>query len=413
MLVLDESLTERHEAQVLFQEARRRRRRLRAVRAIVALAVVSFAVALGFGFQLLASTGAPSHPAGSRQPSIFRGHTGATLIYSLNNLRVIDADTGVTRTLPLPAPASESSPLDMVRIGKSLILNRGNDAWLYGPDLQGPPNDLGPALGVTPGPTDNEVWIWSDPCSTETALCTTNDNGLQKGEVRLVDLSGRQIGPAVALPFSVGPGESPRDSWVPTGQLVKAGLVLANVYGGSEEIWNPISNGVIRVPPGVSVIAAGGNPTATAAERACLLHCTIHLTNLQTGTERTVAIPTGIDIIDRGAISPDGTMLALPVGIEGLQPYGHPTGVMVVDLRRGTARILPGTQEDVQPNYGAVNVTWSSNGWLFAAAMGSTRVLVWRPGDHSAMVLPKTKLPGLDLGIPLNMRSQLPTLIAS
>lgn len=410
MLVLDESLTEHREAQVLFQEARQRRRRLRAVRAIVALAVVSFSVALGFGFQLLSSTGAPSHPAGSRQPSTFRGHTGATLVYDLNNLRVINADTGVSRTLPLPAPVGGSSDLDIVRIGKSFILSRGNEAWLYGPALHGPPTDLGPSLRVIPGPADNEVWIWSDPCSTETVLCTTADHGYGQGEVRLVDLSGRQIGPAVTLPVSVGPGESPRDSWFPMGQLVNAGLVLGNVYGGSEEIWNPISNAVIRVPPGASVIAAGVDLMATAAERACLPHCTVHLTNLQTGTERSIAMPTGITSAGFGAISPDGIMLALPVGIGGLQSYGHPTAVMVVDLRKGTARILPGTEEHVQPSYGPVSVTWSSNGWLFAAAIGSTRVLVWRPGDQSAMVLPKTKLPGLDLA---EMRSLLPTLIAS
>jgi hypothetical protein len=168
---------------------------------------------------------------------------------------------------------------------------------------------------------------------------------------------------------------------------------LGNVYGApdSEEIWNPISNSVLRVLPGVvGVIAAGGNLMATATGRACLPHCTIHLTNLQTGSERSIPMPTGITIAG-----------------------GHPTAVMVVDLRKGTARILPGTQENVQPNYGPVSVTWSSNGWLFAAAIGSTRVLVWRPGDQSAMVLPKTKLPGLDLGIPPEMRSQLPTLIAS
>jgi hypothetical protein len=348
---------------------------------------------------------------------IFSGHTGATLVYSFNNLRVINADTGVSRTLPLPAPVGGSSDLDMVRIGKAFILNRGNEAWLYGPDLHGPPTDLGPSLRVIPGPTDNEVWIWSAPC-LGTVDCTGDGSGLQQGEVRLVDFSGRQIGPAVALPFSVGPGESPRDSWVPSGLVVNAGLVLENVYGADEEIWNPISNGVIRVPPGVGVIAAGGDLMATAAERVCLPHCTVHLTNLQTGNERSIPMPTGITSTGFGAISPDGATLALPVGIGGAQSYGHPAAVMVIDLRRGTARILLGTQESVMPNYGPVRVTWSSNGWLFwllAAAIRSTHVhvLVWRPGDHSAMVLPKTKLPGLDLGIPPQMRSQLPTLIAS
>ena len=273
------------------------------------------------------------------------------------------------------------------------------------------PTDLGPSLRVIPGPTDNEVWIWSDPCRG-TAACTSPDNGYGQGEVRLVDLSGRQIGPAVALPVSVGPGESPRGSWFPTGLVVDGGLVLGNIYGADEEIWNPISNGVIRVPTGVDVIAAGGDLMATAAERACLPHCTIHLTNLQTGTERSIPIPTALTSTRLGTISPDGTLLALPIGMGGTWPGDHPTAVVVVDLRRGTARILLGTQESVMPNYGPVSVSWSSNGWLFAAVIGSTHVLVWRPGDQRAMVLPKAKLPGLDLGIPPQMQGSVPTLIA-
>jgi hypothetical protein len=99
-------------------------------------------------------------------------------------------------------------------------------------------------------------------------------------------------------------------------------------------------------------------------------------------------MPTGITIAGNGAISPDGSMLAVSVGIVGLQFYRRPTAVMVIDLRKGTARILPGTEEHVQLNYGSVGVL-------------------------SAMVLPKTKLPGLDLGISPEMRSELPTLIAS
>ena len=392
--------------ELIIKEARRRHRRRLLSIAVVLTAISSLALALGFGLQLSPSTYANSHLSPLPQPPTFVGHSGTTLVYGYESLRIIDSDTGTSRGLPLPAPIGGSSDLSMVDIGKSFVLNRGNEAWLYRPDFRGSPINLGASLRVIPGPTDDEVWIWSDPCATATG-CTTDSSGTEQGNVRLVNSSGLQIGQPIPLP-------APADGWYPTGQAVTAGLVLDNVYGttGEEEIWNPISSTVVRVLPHAQVIAAGGNVAAWNTGRACLPHCTLHLTNVQTGAIRNIPLPRGFTITGDGAMSPNGTILAIPVGIGGAWPYVHPTEVLLVYLRTGGARVLSGTEQHVMPNYGPVAVTWSSNGWLFATAIGDRHVLIWRPGDAGAMVLSRVRLPGLDLGIPPEMQQELPTLIA-
>jgi len=403
-LVLDESsLVEQENAQLLFREARQRRRRLRVVRAIIAVVVLVAVAVIGIELRVVPGVSPRSHPPGSPPPSVSGDHSGATLVYAYNNLRVINADTGASRSLPLPAPEGGSSDLQMVKIGDSLLLNRGNTAWLYRPSLDGPPVDLGPSLRVIPGPTADEAWIWSDPCAAVVG-CSSPDNGRQQGEVRLVDTSGNQIGSPIPLPADA--------AWFPTGQVVNAGLVMANVYAdpNADEIWNPISDRVIRVLPEANVLAAGGNLVAWTTGMACLPHCTVRLTNVQTGIEQTFQLPAGATLTGGGAFSPDGFALALPVGIGGPWPEMHPTSVALVDLRAQEVRLLAGAEQRLEPNYGPVNVTWSSNGWLFAAAIGSTHVLAWRTGNHSAGVLPTARLPSFKNS--LQSQNDLPTLIA-
>ena len=72
------------------------------------------------------SVGATAHPVWP--PDV---RTGATLVYAFNDLRILDADSGATQVLPLPAPYGGSRDLAMVTVGHSFLLNRGNTAWLY------------------------------------------------------------------------------------------------------------------------------------------------------------------------------------------------------------------------------------------------------------------------------------------
>ena len=247
MTLLDEpSLIEELDAQLLFKEARQRRRRLRMVRSIFVVVVLAAVIVVGFELHVIPGPGANSYPLDSQSPLASGDGSGATLVYGYKDLRVTNADTGASRSLPLPAPEGGSSDLSMVRIGGSLLLNRGNTAWLYRPGLHGPPVNLGPSLRVIPGPTANDAWIWSDPCG---ATVGCGDNGLQQGELRLVDSSGNEVGSPISLP-----GDA---TWFPTGDVVNAGLVLAiaSIGPDAEEIWNPITNHVVRILHGAYAVS--------------------------------------------------------------------------------------------------------------------------------------------------------------
>jgi len=241
-LLLDEpSAADERQAQLLFKEARRRRRRLRIMWiAIVTTVVVAL---LGFGLVLrVRSSPVTRSVSMSTQPG-WPAHlrTGATLVYAFNDLRVIDADSGGSHVLPLPAPSGGSGDLGMVSIGNSLLLNRGDTAWLYSPGIDSAPADLGPSDGVFAGPSSDEAWIWSQPCAP--ILGCTDYDAPRMGSVQLIDKTGRKIGDPVTLPGDTG--------WYPMGLASTAGIVLAELptygdHGNKEEIWNPMTNQVVR-----------------------------------------------------------------------------------------------------------------------------------------------------------------------
>jgi hypothetical protein len=98
----------------------------------------------------------------------------------------------VTQATTSPAEASDRA---MIRIGDSLLLNRGDRAWLYRDDLRGAPVDLGPSLRIIPGPSNHEVWLWWDPFAVAPAQgpgCSSAENSYGQGDIQLVDLSGRR-----------------------------------------------------------------------------------------------------------------------------------------------------------------------------------------------------------------------------
>ena len=152
-------------AQLLFKEARRRRRRLRFV--WMAMGAIVIVVFVGLGLTLDRSSSPPAHQLGPQAHPVWPPHlrTGATLVYALNDLRILDADSGATRVLPLPAPYGGSRDLAMVTVGHSLLLNRGDTAWLYSGSINTKPVDLGPSDGVFRGPNSNEAWVWTQPCA--------------------------------------------------------------------------------------------------------------------------------------------------------------------------------------------------------------------------------------------------------
>ena len=322
-LLLEEPTAEdEHDAQLLFKEARRRRRRLRTIWIAIAMAVVVATVGLGLSFHL--SSSSFNRSAGITAQPAWPPHqrTGATLVYALNDLRVLDADSGRSQVLPLPAPYGGSRDLAMVSVGHSLVLNRGDTAWLYTRGFNSEPLDLGPSDGVFRGPTSKEAWIWSQPC--QPIIGCTNYNAPQMGSVRLIDSSGRQIGPAVALPGDFG--------WYPTGIVGTAGMVLSELpsYGdhaNQQEIWNPQTRRIIRVHANEAVMGARGNTVVWESTAPyCSTGCSVHVLNTQTGSERSVQLPPHVTATGDAAISPDGSTIAITGALGGTFPRSIPSG---------------------------------------------------------------------------------------
>jgi hypothetical protein len=379
------------DVEALFKEARQRRRRLRMLWVVVALALVGCAVGIGFGFHVLSRPASQSRSAGTGAHVSVHLHTAVTLVYAFNDLRVIDADTGVTRTLPMPAPYGSLGDLGMVRVGGSLLLNRGNTAWLYPNGVTGSPRNLGPSDGVFQGPTRNEAWIWSRPCQQTTGC--VGDNPPQTESVQLFDSSGTKAGFPVPLPGRAG--------WGPTGLATDAGIVLSErpAYGDAEEIWNPLTNHVERTFTNANLIGAAGDLVVSQSRHYCsgeFNACSVRITNLSAGTERTVHLPRGVSV-SGATISPNHRTIALAAWLSRTVQSPDPKVIALIDVRTGAATVLPGSKQATDPNGGPMNLTWSTNGWLFADTVGSSVVRAWRPGASRARVLPSVRLPKVQL----------------
>jgi hypothetical protein len=383
---------ERRPLKVLFKEARQRRRRRLIGRLTIAIVVLVAALVVTLNSGVIEGSTSRANPSPPVPTAASVSRTGATLVAAYSSLRIINADSGATSTLPLPAPAGLSSDLAMIKIGRSLVLSRGDMAWLYGPGLHGPPLDLGPSLRVIPGPTDGQMWIWSEPCAE--AVCTAPALAQTNGTVRLVDAAGHQIGAPIPLPVDT--------NWFPTGQSVGSGLVLAVAYGSGTsnqtEIWDPRSHAPPKALPSYP-LAASGDWIATESTKDCPPRCSIQLNDVQSGKSQAVSLPRGVTVSGPGAISPDGGRIALLGTFHGRRGE-WPSIVVVVDLETRTSQVLRNSGRLLQSAYGPPPVSWSSSGWLFATRIGGQDVATWRPGLRAMVILPRVRLPAVHLDPP-------------
>lgn len=389
LLLEEPTAAEEHEAQLLIKEARRRGRRRRTIWITIVTAVVVSLISFGLTFHPLSSslprpvgvTAQPGWPAHLR--------TGATLVYAFDDLRVLDADSGRSRAVPLPAPYGGSRDLGMVSVGHSFVLNRGDTAWLYPGGINAKPVDLGASDGVLRGPSTSEAWIWSQPC--QPILGCTNYLAAQMGSVHLIDSSGKQIGATVALPGDVG--------WYPTGLAGNAGIVLSQLstygnHGNRQEIWNPSTGRVVHVFANAFVIGASGNTVVwQSAAPYCSTGCSVHVLNVRTGSQRTVRLPPRVTATGDAALSPDGATIAITAALGRIARVPYPQAVLLIRPHAHVAEVLAGSEQPTNPDLGPMSLTWSPNGWLFSFTVGSTTVHAWRPGESRARVLPKLRLP--------------------
>ena len=404
LLLEEPTAADDQQAQLLFREARQRRRRLRTIWFTVASVVVISLASLGLSFHLFSSPVARSVAINAQPAWPIHLRTGATLVYAFNDLRVFPVDSGTSRIMSLPAPYGGSGDLTMVSVGNSLVLNRGNTAWLYPAGINGAPTDLGPSEGVFSGPSGSEAWIWSQPCIP--VIGCSNYNAPQMGSVHLIDSQGRQIGAAKALPGGAG--------WYPTGPAGNAGIVLSELppYGdvspnaNEEEVWDPATDQVIHRFANAAVIGVGGNSVVWESTRHCATRCSVHVFDVRTGSDRAVRLPPGVTTTGDAAVSPDGSTIAITGALRGTPLLPNPQAVMLIGPHARDAMVLAGSEQPTDPNLGPMAISWSPGGWLFSFSVGATTVHAWHAGQSRARVLPKVRLPKVTYG------NEDPSLIA-
>ena len=159
-------------------------------------------------------------------------------------------------------------------------------------------------------------------------------------------------------------------------------LVFESRPGGLE-VWEPRTGEVTRRLPG----AAMGTTHRDLLAWCDASYETLHTTDVLTGETRAIAPPEGFVAFDcsSGAFSPDSTLLAVPV--TGRRGFEAKRTFALVDVERGVARAVEGSE--VEPPY--VYIAWVSTGESVFVSGGERyerRILEYRVGDERAVPVP-------------------------
>jgi hypothetical protein len=152
---------------------------------------------------------------------------------------------------------------------------------------------------------------------------------------------------------------------------------------------DPATRKTITRVRGLFPFAARGFTVAACEDRCDA----IRMTDIRARRRWSIGLPAGYRPVvgyNDGAFSPDGAVLAIPAAAgdrNSSQPTGPPLRIALVDVRRGTARVIPGSR--LARDY--PKLTWSRSGELFFVA-GHGRLMSYRLGSARAEPL-SVKLP--------------------
>jgi hypothetical protein len=226
------------------------------------------------------------------------------------------------------------------------------------------------AIDVLPSPDPGHVWV------------VTHDDGTPERAYGLheIDLAAAREVRLWTLPYDTEPVA-----------VVPGGVLVRDLQDGFE----------LRDPRGRRGTALGRELTFLDSHNSLVAYLDdrlLHLRDVATGTDRTVAPPAGARswfalgpplpgtgcCQQLGAFSPDGSTLAVYTGLAG---PGAP-GLTLVDVGAGRARVLPGS-EGATPVACQPCLGWSRSGWLFFFNGGPALAdpSAWRPGKTSAIPL--------------------------
>jgi hypothetical protein len=270
-------------------------------------------------------------------------------------------------------PFNPSTRTTLFRQGTHTVFIANERAWAAPAGQAAPLRPLGRALAVLPALADDRVWLvvarYGEP---EAQLFELVEVGLADGRTHTRWTLPYQAAPVAVLPSGIL-ARDPEDNLqvvAPGSGRVRTVLARAATFidaRGSRVAWvegrdlhvrdlASRTGTVVPPPPGSPDWYAIGGPVPRVA-------CCYGL----------------------GAFDPDGHTLAVYTRLAG---PGAP-GLAIVDLVRGSARLLPGS-EDATPTGCLPCLGWASNGWLyfFAAGPTVTSVGAWGGGARPAGLLP-------------------------
>jgi hypothetical protein len=307
----------------------------------------------------------PPSPLAStpRSPSLQTPPAGTRLSLGGRLPAVVDPASGsITRIPPVPTSAAT-----VFRQGAFTVLVADGQAWAVPAGRPGPRRLLGQAHLVLPALADDRVWLVDNRFGRP-------DRRYDLVEVGLAD--GRHH-THWTLPYQAAPLA-----------VLRSGVVADDLDGD-----------LVVVAPGSgrvrTLLARDATFLDVRGDRvAWVADALLYVRDLASGATTVVSPPPGSSgwygsggplpwagcCYGLGAFAPAGRWLAVYAHLAG----PHALGLAIVDLDRGRAALMPGS-EDVAPTGGQPSLGWASNGWLFFYAPGpTTSIAAWRPGDPAA-----------------------------
>jgi len=317
-----------------------------------------------------APTSAPSHPDPGPAHTVLPPPRTRLSLGGRQPIVVNPASGAVTRI-----PSDPRDRTVLFRQGDYTVLVASERAWALPAGQAAPRRPLGRALAALPALADDRVWLvdvrYGAPAEQ---LYELVEVGLEDGRAHT----------RWTLPYQAAP------------VAVLSSGVLARTPEDDLEVVEPGSGRVRAIlARAATFIDARDRRVAWVAGRD------LHIRDLATGAETVVPPPPGSPdwyalggpvplpragcCYGLGALAPDGRTLAVYARLAG---PGAP-GLAVVDLIRGRAALLPGS-EDATPTGCLPCLSWASNGWLyfFAAGPASTSIGAWGGREGPAGLLP-------------------------
>jgi hypothetical protein len=339
------------------RRVRRRERNRRLGAGSVALIIVAV-VASGIWLSLRPEQRQPVVPASpnpgptSGEPQLFLAGDG--------EMWVVDIATSSVRHLDVPELSPGDPPYRIVRRGDKLVLWGSTATYLFDPVSEAPPKVLVKgSLIFIPSATPDRVWVGIGEPEELSA-------------VREVAIDGQ-----VTVPDT----KPPAGRWPVAATTTALAFQLPN---GQLELWDPMTEEVVRRLPGQFPVASHGDQLAWCAD-PCE---TLHVTNVVTGSEVEVSPPLGTYRFEpyQGGFSPDGSQIAVLVHTDP-KPTARKLQLALVDAASGTPTLVEGTAAE-----GYAYVDWLPSGqavFVTSGELSAQRTLIeYELGADEAKALP-------------------------